>query len=319
MKKKRLKLKKPVWFILIFIIFGTIAIISYNKIHAKYEAENTIEYKLSEIGYTDKEINTLKKYYNEAELKSLLDKKKDENLLEFMNNEHYIHSNYNRYLTFMEENRTDIETAIEYVNLNLDYEYYEAPVKVDYDLKNEILVNKYYLLDSDFVPDDLIDVTNKKYFYGDGFKVKKEVWDAYLNMWNDADAQGFYLIVNFAYYPYSEHEKAYNKAKDNNGTVYADNNVGRPGSDEHTTGLALDIFAKGALTTVTFPESDAYKWLKENAHKYGFIERYPKGKEYITGQSAESWHYRYVGIDTATFIYENNLTLEEYLTYYKSK
>lgn len=317
MKKKRLKLKKQVWFVIVLIIFGTIGIIAFNKIHAKYELENTTEYKLKEIGYTEEEITTLKKYYDEDNLKKFISQKKDETLLEFMNSEHYIHDNYERYITFMEENRTDIKTAIEYVNLNLDYDFYEAPVEVDYDLKNEILVNKYYLLDSSFVPEDLIDVTNKKYFYGDGFQVKKEVWDNYLNMWNDADAMGFYLIVNFAYYPYSEHESAYNKAKDNNGTVYADNNVYRPGSNEHTTGLALDIFAKGALTTATFPESEAYKWLHENAHKYGFIERYQKDKEYITGQSAEQWHYRYVGVSTATFIYEHNLTLEEYLTYYK--
>ncbi len=318
MKKKRLKLKKQVWIILVLIIFGTIGIIAFNKVHDKYELENTIEYKLEKVGYTKKEIDLLKKYYQEKELNNFLNEKKDEDLLKLLNNEHYIHENHERYLSFMEKNRTDEKTAIEYVNLNLDYEEYEAPVKVDYDLDNEILVNKYYLLDSTFVPEDLISVTNKKYFYGDGFEIKKEVWDNYLNMWNDANDAGYYLIVNFAYYPYSEHEKAYNKAKDENGLVYADTNVLRPGSNEHTTGLALDIFAKGALTRATFPESDAYAWIHENAHKYGFIERYIAGKEYITGQSAEQWHYRYVGKDVATFIYENNLTLEEYLTYYKN-
>ena len=62
-----------------------------------------------------------------------------------------------------------------------------------------------------------------------------------------------------------------------------------------------------------FDKSKEFDWMKNNAHKYGFILRYPKGKEYITRFKYEPWHYRYVGIDVATYIYENNLTLEEYL------
>ena len=62
-----------------------------------------------------------------------------------------------------------------------------------------------------------------------------------------------------------------------------------------------------------FEDSIEFNWMKKNAHKYGFILRYPKGKEHITGFKYEPWHYRYVGIKSAKEIYENNLTLEEYL------
>ena len=68
-----------------------------------------------------------------------------------------------------------------------------------------------------------------------------------------------------------------------------------------------------------FEESKEYEWMKENAHKYGFILRYPEEKEHITGYKFEPWHYRYVGIDIATIIYENNLTLEEFYFIYLKK
>ena len=66
----------------------------------------------------------------------------------------------------------------------------------------------------------------------------------------------------------------------------------------------------------TFPETESYKWLKENAHKYGFIQRYPEDKVDITGYNFESWHYRYVGVEAATYIYENNITFDEYYAYF---
>lgn len=83
---------------------------------------------------------------------------------------------------------------------------------------------------------------------------------------------------------------------------------------EHTTGLALDILAEAYETANDeYGETAEGKWLAENAHKYGFIMRYPKGKEHITGVIYEPWHYRYVGVEAATEIYERGLCLEEYL------
>lgn len=94
--------------------------------------------------------------------------------------------------------------------------------------------------------------------------------------------------------------------------------IAYPGTSEHQTGLALDIVTPqynhdvGELDD-RFDAYDGAVWLKENAHKYGFVMRYPTGKEDITGYAHEGWHYRYVGIDHATQIYEEGLTLEEYL------
>ena len=97
--------------------------------------------------------------------------------------------------------------------------------------------------------------------------------------------------------------------------VEADLKAARPGYSEHQTGLALDITTRLAEDE-EFVNTEEFSWLKENAHKYGFILRYPEGKENITGYSYEPWHYRYVGIDVATKIYNENITFDEYYAYY---
>ena len=92
----------------------------------------------------------------------------------------------------------------------------------------------------------------------------------------------------------------------------------RAGYSEHQTGLALDIVTYGASMD-TFENTDEFKWLSDNAYKYGFILRYPKGKEKLTGYSYESWHYRYVGKDVAKKIHDLDITYDEYYAYYIEK
>jgi D-alanyl-D-alanine carboxypeptidase len=108
------------------------------------------------------------------------------------------------------------------------------------------------------------------------------------------------------------YEEAYEKAK----TV-----VAFPGTSEHQTGLAMDISCKEIdykLITY-FERTKEGVWLKNNAHNYGFILRYPKGKEYLTGYNYESWHYRYLGRDMAKKVYESGLTYDEYYAFYIEK
>ena len=88
----------------------------------------------------------------------------------------------------------------------------------------------------------------------------------------------------------------------------------RPGTSEHNTGLAADILGGSySHLSESFSKTDAYKWLIAHCADYGYILRYPKGKEGITGYTYEPWHYRYVGKEVASYIMKNNLTLEEYL------
>ena len=125
-----------------------------------------------------------------------------------------------------------------------------------------------------------------------------------------------YVTVAFDLSAPTFRHKVYDGYKDSQGTTYADSIAARPGYSEHQTGLSLDIFSKENTTTSNFKDSPAYNWLTENAHKYGFIQRYQKDTEDITGFKEEAWHWRYVGVDAATYIYEHNITFDEYYAYF---
>lgn len=125
-------------------------------------------------------------------------------------------------------------------------------------------------------------------------------------------------MVNSSYRSYKDQEEIYNDFK----TVslkYADSYAARPGHSEHQTALAIDITSLEHKQAEEFNESEEYAWLKDNCHRFGFILRYPEGKEYLTGYSNESWHFRYVGIDAATTIHNENITFDEYYAYYVEK
>lgn len=108
---------------------------------------------------------------------------------------------------------------------------------------------------------------------------------------------------------YSRQQTLYNNYVARDGQALADTYSARPGHSEHQTGLAFDV---GKLDN-NYGSTPAGTWLKENCHKYGFIIRYPKGKESITGYQYEPWHIRYLGVEYATKIMNQNITLEEYL------
>lgn len=122
-------------------------------------------------------------------------------------------------------------------------------------------------------------------------------------------SKGFKLGLVSGYRSYQTQKNIYNRYVERWGIEYTDTISARPGHSEHQTGLAFDV---GELTS-SYGETKEGIWLKENCHKYGFIIRYLKGKEDITGYSYEPWHIRYVGVEVATYIMENDLTLEEYL------
>lgn len=162
-----------------------------------------------------------------------------------------------------------------------------------------LIANKKHPLPSDFAPGE-----------------NKEARAAFEDMAQDAKAAGFELVAFSTYRSYEYQETLYNNYVNRDGKENADRYSARPGYSEHQTGLAFDVGEKGKedlWLTSEFGETAAGKWLVENAHKYGFILRYPEGKENITGYMYESWHFRYLGVDLATKVKESNLTLEEYL------
>ena len=128
-------------------------------------------------------------------------------------------------------------------------------------------------------------------------------------MFNAAKTDGLNLFVKSGFRSFSTQKSLYNNYVKRDGKAAADRYSARPGHSEHQTGLAFDINKSNSSFAGT-PEAN---WLAENCYKYGFIIRYPEGKEAITGYIYEPWHIRYLGIETATAVYESGLCLEEYL------
>lgn len=130
-----------------------------------------------------------------------------------------------------------------------------------------------------------------------------------------ADA-GITLIVSSGYVTYKEQDDLYTSTVKLLGDGAASTAVEKAGYSEHQLGLAIDFTddAAKAKATAAFGDTDAGKWLYEHAHEYGFILRYPKGKESVTGYDYMPWHYRYVGVDVANAMYaiSPDETLEEY-------
>ena len=166
-------------------------------------------------------------------------------------------------------------------------------------IKDVLIVNKAYGLPSDYNPgEDPEAVAQLKKM----FKVAKEEIGKDMK-----SVSGFRS--------YDHQKRIYNKYVKRDGVEKASTYSAQPGHSEHQTGLAFDIGGKDSKYWVndSFVKTEEAGWLKDNAHRFGFILRYPKDKTHITGYKFEPWHFRYIGVEYATEVYENNLTLEEYL------
>ena len=173
----------------------------------------------------------------------------------------------------------------------------------------DFIVNKNYKLSEDYIPNDLKQL-NLEYSCKNKY-LRKIAKINFEKMAEDAKKEGFNIIVVSAYRSYDYQNNLYNNYVKEKGFYYADMASARAGHSEHQTGLAVDI-ADLSLDYDNFEYTKEFNWVKNNAHKYGFILRYPKAMFHITGFKYEPWHYRYVGTNIATYIYKNNITLEEY-------
>lgn len=179
-----------------------------------------------------------------------------------------------------------------------------------------VLVNRKYRLSEDYIPADLVVPAVRFSFYGVYEKsyVRKMTADALEKLFAAAEQKGVILKVVSGYRSYARQMSIYNRNVADRGTEKTDLVSAKPGSSEHQTGLAIDVSSEsvGCAIEESFGDTTDGKWLAKHCHKYGFIIRYPKDKTEITGYSYEPWHIRYVGKNLATYLYKNNLTLEEY-------
>lgn len=149
-------------------------------------------------------------------------------------------------------------------------------------------------------------------YSNDNKYLRKEAKVNFEKLSRDASKLGYSIIAVSAYRDYDYQLKLFNYYVEKKGLEYALDCSAKAGHSEHQTGLAVDVEGSNKDYD-NFELSKEFEYMKNNAHKYGFILRYPKGKEFITGFKYEPWHYRYVGEYAAKYIYNYNLTLEEYL------
>ena len=136
----------------------------------------------------------------------------------------------------------------------------------------------------------------------------------------DARDLGYSVVMVSGYRSYDTQTGLFEQTADAYGEEEAATIVAVPGTSEHQTGLAADITDDYYdLMNESLENTELYQWMSAHCHEYGFIVRFPKGKEDITGIIYEPWHYRYVGVEAATYIMEHDLTLEEFLELYQPK
>ncbi|MFD6438434.1 D-alanyl-D-alanine carboxypeptidase family protein [Peribacillus sp. NPDC060186] len=179
-----------------------------------------------------------------------------------------------------------------------------------------VLVNKQYSLPEDYKPDDLI-YPKVDFIFQDKIEkrmMRKEAAEALEKMFQAAEKENMHLAGVSAYRSHQTQISIFNNYVERDGEEKAKTYSALPGTSEHETGLAIDVTTHDGACAAQdcFGDTNEATWLAEHAHEYGFIIRYPKGKEDITGYKYEPWHIRYVGVDAAAEIFETNITLEEF-------
>lgn len=295
----------------------------YEKVAYNNEEENVIEYvdsyykqkvALEELGYTRDYCRSQMKTFNADDFEYIAEKGID----------------YNTALPYLEVNGAQAQDLNKYIKskkepkeavISITYDFIDSQNKTDYDyLINEpdnldILVKTGFVLSSNYEPKDLVAVDLWRDSESTNIKLRKVAAQNLEKMAEDAEKEDLYLGIRSGYRSYEDQEKVYNEYISLYGYDYATTMVAVPGSSEHQLGYGVDITSLSVINEEigTFGDTAEYLWVMKNAHKYGFILRYPEDKTELTGTMNEPWHFRYVGKDIATECYKNNWTLEEYV------
>lgn len=286
----------------------------YEKINY-IEKDNFIDIinKYLKIGYNGDEVNNIFKLSDLNQEKILSYDKLDFSKYIGINN--FDIDKLDRYNTYLEKNNYDIKDVVTHVNISLDKPVYTDTSEVKDPDSLLVLVNKYNHLPNNYKPSDITYVDGA---YGNKVPFRSILKENFIKLQQAAKEEiNINIMPTTAFRDQSFQTTLYNNYVKSDGVEKADTYSARPGYSEHQTGLAIDL-KNTALSNIRFTDEN-YEWLHNNVYKYGFIIRFPKNKEYITGYQFENWHIRYVGEDAAKIIYENNLTLEEYIDLYITK
>ena len=310
---KRLKIKRIIilFIVIIFVAVGLMLLINNIKYKKSYE------YKLIKIGYNTNEISKIKSSLKDKEVDKILTMTYDKNIVKFIKEKYFIFSNLKGYLDYYKENESlKFTNIVAIINTNSEDEWYKNVRNTDVNKGNLMLVNKYYALSSEYVPEDLV-LISTRYSYNGNY-ASESILDSLINMIDAAKEEGYTLIVSQGYRSYEDQKEAYETYEKYHTTEEADVYAARAGHSEYQTGLSVLIKPYNKVVE-NVTNSEEYNWIINNSYKFGFILRYPEGKEKITGFTFDPWRYRYVGIEVAQKIHEENITFDEYYAYYLEK
>ena len=278
--------------------------------------------KLLNLGYSSKDINAIyEKIPNSVSIISTSKYNKD--IINIMNLSYFKIDNLKRYLDYdiMEiksiydisniKKDFNYEDVVTYVNANLDKEYYSSDNLISNEdaSKTDVLVNKYHKLDENYEPSDLT-IIDSKYASGTQ-KLRKEAQIKFEEMASDMAKENLKIYAGSTYRSYTYQKGLYDRYVKKDGFAAAETYSARSGYSEHQLGLAVDIV--NDKWDYLSENDKEYDYLVKNSYKYGFILRYPRGSEYITGYMFEDWHFRYLGIELATKVFNSGLTYDEYI------
>lgn len=280
---------------------------------------------LLSLGYKNDEINL---FYEKLpdNINVITSNEYDKNISNYLTLSYFNIDNLDRYIKYENndnkftsvydtntiKNNYNYEDTVTFVNAYLDKDYYTNDIALskEEEKKIDVIVNKYYKLSKDYEPDDLTKI-NSKFASGSNQRLRKEAAIKFEEMAAEALKNGYKIYAGSTYRSYDYQLGLYNRYVAKDGFDEAETYSARAGYSEHQLGLAVDII-NGKWEYLS-ENDEEYEWLIDNSYKYGFILRYPRGKEYITGYVFEDWHFRYLGIDLATKVYNSKLTYDEYV------
>ena len=258
-------------------------------------------------GYTAEEINQIYEYMSDKNITKILTNSYVD-LSNFYQISNFDFDKVERYLAYQASQGIEMKQAVTEVNLNLDKDFYTNIETINDPSSITVLVNKFYSLPADYVPEDLVSIPSFP-----NLQIKKDAVDDFEKLLAAAKLDNIIIIPYSTYRSYEYQEGLYNKYLQTDSQEEVDTYSARPGHSEHQTGLALDVRSSSHWSNLT--DSD-YEWMLDNSYKYGFIIRYPKNNSRITGYQEEPWHLRYIGIEHATKVHELGITFDEYYDIY---
>ncbi len=278
--------------------------------------------KLLSLGYSSKDINAIYDKISDS-VNIIIDSKYNKDIINIMNLSYFKIDNLKRYLDYdiMEvksiydisniKKDFNYEDIVTYVNANLDKEYYSSDNLISNEdaSKIDVLVNKYHKLDENYEPSDLT-IIDSKYASGTQ-KLRKEAQIKFEEMASDMAKENLKIYAGSTYRSYTYQKGLYDRYVKKDGFAAAETYSARSGYSEHQLGLAVDI-VNGKWDYLSENDKE-YDYLVKNSYKYGFILRYPRGSEYVTGYMFEDWHFRYLGVELATKVFNSGLTYDEYI------